>query len=381
MRRRPSLIGADPAAIPGLILALLLCGGGSARAQRPSWIPEPVPQPSVNAEWIPAPGEWEPVDRAAILDAEGKQWWIAIDRRVIGGLRNREVDVPVYSSRAVFARVRSRDTIAVAVMIPTGNATVKIVAPGDPAIDAVPSRATEDTWGRWPEPCALSLLSAGGNLDLDADGRIEIAISRMCGCAPVACSGVVFVSLGGDRAAVLDPSDLVHDADLGPLFVQQMIAAGDSSRPVLLVEPEILDACRFIALAGIRGRNECRSCCLFPVLLRPTFGGEYETTYDGKRQGEWKKRIDRDLSYVAAGDAREPASSDEQVRVAQAAAFLYMTGSAGQARDAIVVALGDRARDYRIQEVLSRLERIFRRMDPGTGSGDTGRMPRDDVRR
>jgi hypothetical protein len=340
-------------AIPGLLFSV------KAGAQRPVWADHPYVTPQRMAEWVPSPGSWEPLESVVVVDPQGECWRVLSERRLLGGLRDRAVDLPVYLPRVVFGRIHGGDTSAVAVLLPSDNASVKIYPPNDPEVSAVPSAGTDDTWGRWPNPCTFSIIDATGKLDLEADGRIEVAIGRMCSCSSVACSGTVFVTLGPDGASVLDPADLVHDVRLGRVSVREMIATADSSRPILRVDPEILDQCRFIALAGVRGKNDCAGCCSFPVMLRPIIGGEYETFYDYKRQEIWKNRSNDHVSFVVSGDPLSPPTSDEEAQLAQAAAFFYLTGSGGRSHSEIDKALGDRARDYHIQEILNRLDRVF----------------------
>ncbi len=344
----------------GLLVAIAaLLASGDAGAQRPTWAEPPYVAPQRRADWIPSPGPWEPLENVVLVDPEGETWRIASERRLLGGLRDRPVDLPVYLPRIVFERIHGGDTSAVAVLLPSDNGSVRIFPPDDPEISGVPSAPGEDTWGRWPNPCSFSIIDATGKLDLDADGRIEVAIGRMCSCPSVACSGTVFVTLGPDGASILDPADLVHDVRLGRVSVREMIATTDSSRPVLRVDPEVLDQCRFITLAGVRGHNDCAGCCSFPVMLRPIVGGEYETYYDSQRQKVWKDKSNEYVTFVISGDPLSPPSSEEEAKLAQAAAFFYLTGSGGNSHGELNIALGDRARDFHLQEVLNRLDRVF----------------------
>jgi len=339
--------------------ALAAAVAAQAGAQRPAWAPDPIPPPPREATWLPSPGVWERIESAVLRDAQGDEWRISVERRLLGGLRNRAVDEPVYFPRAIFERIHGKDTIAIAVLLPTDNADVAIFPPNDPEVSAVPSQAAEDTWGRWPNPCSFTIVDATGRLDIDSGGRTEVAIGRMCACPSIACSGIVFVRIGPDGASVLDPSRLVRDVAIGRISVREMIASSDSSRPVLSVEPEILDDCRFIALAGVRGRTDCKDCCTFPVLLRPTFGGEYQVFYDYTRQQAWKNKMNDLIGYVAAGDLQAPPTSDEEARLAQAAAFFYLTGSGSRTHQGVNDALGQRAHNFHLQEVLNRMDRIF----------------------
>jgi hypothetical protein len=330
-----------------------------AEAQRPSWAPAPQVSPQRRADWIPSPGSWEPLESAIVGDAQGETWRIGSERRLLGGLRNRAVDLPVYLPRILFQRIHGGDTATVGILLPTDNGGVRVYPADDPEVSAVPSEATEDTWGRWPNPCSFTMLEVTGKLDLDADGRTDVAIGRMCSCPSVACSGTIFVTLGPDGASLLDPADLVKDVRLGRVSVREMIASGDSARPVLRVDPEVLDACRFIALAGVRGESGCANCCSFPVMLRPIFGGEYEPFYDSLRQKIWKSKSDEHVTFVASGDPLSPPTSEEEARLAQAAAFYYLTGTGRRSHEALNAALGQRARDFHIQDVLNRLDRVF----------------------
>jgi hypothetical protein len=216
-----------------------------------------------------------------------------------------------------------------------------------------------DDLGRWPNVCRISILDARGAIDLDRDGVTEIALRRFCSCPGPACAGVLLVELNDDSPALFDPASLVADVDLGKIVLEKILPGDDPATPILQVAPEILEECRLVAILGIRGSSDCSGCCRFPVFLRSRTGGTYEPFYDAKTQSGWLKRAKDDIAAVAAGDAARPLLSIEEAEVARAAAFFYLTGAGAQTRGMLSDGLGVRARGFRTQELLRRIEKMF----------------------
>jgi hypothetical protein len=256
-------------------------------------------------------------------------------------------------------QIGSPETTLVAVLLPLDNRTVGLFPPGSPEESAVPSRLTEDTLDRWPNPCAISLLDPSGTLDLDADGFSEVSLRRFCSCGGTGCSGVLFLELVPERPRILDPSLLVTSVRLGRIVVEGTDSSGDSGRPNLRVLPDYLEDCRFIAAIGVRGASECPSCCRFPVLLRPTQDGGYEPFYDPQRQIRLLGRAENDLGYVAAGEPGESLRSYEQAQIARAAAFFFLTGAGSETGKTVLEGLGPRGRGYQVEDLMNRLSRFF----------------------
>jgi hypothetical protein len=311
------------------------------------------------AAWTPAPGPWQTVARATVHAADRKTWQIVVAEREIGTIPGGRSELRVSLPRAAVRRIRGRDTTTVAVLLPTGNRDLEVFPAKSPAQDSVPSRMGADDLGRWPNVCRISILDASGSLDLDHDGFPEVALRRFCGCPASACSGIVLVELNSAGPEILDPASLVPDVRLGRVVLERILPGTDPASPTLQVAPEMLEECRLVAILGIRGNNECPDCCRFPVFLRPGKSGAYEPFYDSNAQSGWLKRTKDDIAAVAAGDAGHPLLSLEEAEVARAAAFFYLTGSGTQARTVISDGLGIRARDFRVQDLLRRIERMF----------------------
>jgi hypothetical protein len=309
--------------------------------------------------WKPSSGPWRVAERASLVSRDGVSWQIVVSERAIGTIPAGRSETKILLPRVVFRRIRSSDTTTVAVLLPTGNRDVGIYSPGSGEESATPSRMGVDDLGRWPNACKISILDAGGAIDLDRDGVSEIALRRFCSCSVPACAGILLVELDEDRPTLLDPASLVTDVALGRVVLEKILPGDDPATPVLQVAPEMLEECRLVAILGIRGSNDCPDCCRFPVFLRPRTPGAYEPYYDAETQSGWLKRAKDDIAAVAAGDAGRPLLSIEEAEMVRAAAFFYFTGAGAQTRGMISEGLGVRARDFRAQELLRRIEETF----------------------
>ncbi len=331
---------------------------------------QPAPQIARRAEWILAPGPWTVTETVVVPGRAGAAWRVRTSVRPLGYLAGERGEVMVELPRVEFQRVTGRDdTVTVAVALPVDNRDMGIFPPGSPEESAVPSEPGEDPFGRWPNACGISILDATGALDPDGDGSPEIALRRFCSCTAPACAGIVLVSLRPRGPVILDPASLVPDIRLGRVVLEEILPDSDAARPIFRIAPDLLEECRMIAALAIPGKNECAECCRFPVLLRAAAGGSYEPYYDRHRQSAWLERAKNDVAFAAAGDPARPLRSVEQAQVARAAAFFYLTGSGAATRKVIADGLGVRARDFRSQELLRRIERYFLAAPPGSGSG------------
>jgi hypothetical protein len=297
------------------------------------------------------------IERRTLHVAQGHDWLIESGRRRLGNLTGGRTVVEVDLPRIVIGIVAVGETTLVRILLPDGNRDVVLRPAGGDDGSGVPSESTEDAYGRWPNPCSFTLLDATGDLDLDADGTAEIAIRRLCSCAPVPCSGIVFIELDPTGPELLDLPSIIGNVDVGSITVREIESGKDPARPILEIAPDLLDGCRFIALAGVRGASECADCCLFPVLARPATEG-YEVFYDPDQQKELLMQAQKDVGYVAAGDPG-PLRSLEEAQVARAASFYYLTGLGPKTRSLLSEALGARAREDRVRQLLGILDDVF----------------------
>jgi hypothetical protein len=350
-------------------LFLLIAVGAAAQSpagpghpRRAEGDPRPA-DPARAAVWTPDPGSWVTLERQAIHGAKGWDWLIESGQRRLGSLTGQRTAVEVDLPRIVIGRVERGETTLVCVLLPDGNRDLILRPPGSGDESAQPSEATEDAYGRWPNPCSFAIHDASGNLDLDGDGTPEIAIRRFCSCASVPCSGIVFIELDPREPRLLDIPSIIGNADLGPVTIRETDGRKDPARPILTIAPDLLDGCRFIAMAGVRGASECDDCCVIPVLAGPVKGG-YALFYDPDRQKEQLRQAQKDIGYVAAG-APGPFRSNEEAQIARAASFYYLTGLGSKTRDLLTNELGARGRDPRALELLERLDEIFLGASPG----------------
>ncbi len=174
----------------------------------------------------------------------------------------------------------------------------------------------------------------------------------------------MLVELTAEGPAILDPESLVSGIRIGRLVLEGILPGADPATPTLQVAPDILEECRSWRSSGIRGSNDCRDCCRFPVLLRAGEAGSYEPVYDSQLQAGSLRRAKEDIGAVAAGDPEKPLLSIEEAQVARAAAFFYLSGSGPQTRQMISDALGIRGRGYRTQDLLRRIEELFMPLPP-----------------
>jgi hypothetical protein len=250
--------------------------------------------------------------------------------------------------------------VEVRVLLVTGNDEASLLLPASSEQDAVPSDPTEDRYGTWPNACALTLLDATGALDLNENGEPEIAVRRFCSCADDACSEILLLELRRDADVVrIDPGDLVSDVVLGRARIREIVPDSIAARPRLIVAPEILEGCGFVAAAGVPGVNDCPECCRFPVLLAPGARGGYATAYDPALHKTWLERARKDVDFAAAGDPTRAPASAQLGQLGRAAAFFYLTGNGAQTRSTLLAGIGARGRDARIVSYLDRLEGIF----------------------
>lgn len=346
-------------ASPALLLAFLVAAApGFAREGIDGLIP-PDSAASFPTAWIPAPGDWEAIEGSLVRTERHGTWRIGISSRRLGMIIGGRADQDVTFPRVEFRRLDGDDTSTVAVIIPTGNREISILSPRDPRLDAVPLELIEDPLGRWPNVCNLSILDATGSLDLDRDGIPEIALRRFCSCPASACAGLEIVELSASGPEIIDPSALSRRVSLGRVTLLELIPGSDPARPILRVAPDYLEECRFVSLLAIRGSNDCPGCCRFPVLLRVAEDGGYEPYYDAHSHGRWLQRAKDDLNFVAAQDPGEPLRSLAEAQLCRAAAFFYLTGSGPETRRVVEDALGARARQFRVQDLLRRLDGMF----------------------
>lgn len=323
---------------------------------RPADTTQPYTPPARQATWTPSPGPWETLDRQRIDGRDGSHWLVESARRRIGEIVGGRVPVEVDLPRVAFDRIDGEDTVRVAVLLQDGNRDVILRPPGGAEESAVPSESTEDAYGRWPNACSLTILDGSSLLDLDDDGHPEVGVRRMCSCPSLPCEGIELIELEPAGPRILDPSALIGNVDVGAVVVEGMEDGRNHARPVLRLAPDLLDGCRLIALAGVRGSSECTDCCRFEVLARPTDAG-YEVYYDSKVQKPQLRRAQKDVGYVAGGTG--PLRSAEEAQIARAASFYYLTGLGSRTSGLIIEELGVRGSEPGVRRLLDRLEAIF----------------------
>jgi hypothetical protein len=316
----------------------------------------PYTPPARQAAWIPSPGAWETLDRQRVDTRDGSHWLIESARRRLGEITGGRGPVEIDLPRIAFNRIAAGETTRVAVLLPDGNRDLILRPPGSAEESAVPSEPTEDAYGRWPNACGLLVLDGSGRLDLDDDGAPEIAVRRWCSCPSLPCEGIEFIELETAGPVFLDLPGIIRNVEVGTVVVQGMERGRDAARPTLRLAPDMLDGCRVIAVAGVRGTSECADCCRFPVLVRPN-GAGYEVFYDSKVQKTQLQRAQKDIGYVAVGTG--PLRSAEEAQIARAASFYYLTGLGSRTPGLILEGLGARGNDPGVRGLLDRLDAVF----------------------
>jgi hypothetical protein len=309
--------------------------------------------------WEPSPGPWRITERASVPARDGTSWELVVSERPLGTIPGDRAEIRILQPRVVVRRISGRDTTSVAVLLPTDNRALGVFPAASPEQTRVPAEMRDDGIARWPNLCRVSILDASGSLDPNGDGFPEVALRRFCSCPETSCSGIVLLTLKPPSPEILDPSSLVAGVRIGDAALVEILPGDDPAAPGFVLAPDLLEECRFVALLGIRGNNECSGCCRFPVLLRRAEGGSYEVYYDRTRQSGWLGRAKDDIAAVAAGDADRPLQSIEEAQIARAAAFFYLTGSGEQTRRTVSDGLGVRSRDFRAQDLLRRLDELF----------------------
>ena len=113
-------------------------------------------------------------------------------------------------------------------------------------------------------------------------------------------------------------------------------------------------------MAGVRGESSCADCCRFPVLARPIEGGEYEVYYD--REGtEGTAQASSEGCRICRGRARGEALRQLRRSDDRPCRFVLLSDWIGlRTREVLKEGLGGRGREFRVGQLLKRLDELFR---------------------
>jgi hypothetical protein len=319
----------------------------------------PAAPPPVHREMAPAPLRWETVQTRTVSSRPPQSWTLILERTVAGYAVSGGTRRELLMSRI---RIRTRAGKAgrdLAILQHLDDARVALLAPGDPRTRDL-GTVLEDSLRPWPNTCMLGFFDTPLPLDLNRNGRLELAIRRFAALSEPGGSGLLF--LEADEAGaprLVGTSEFVGTVRFDEGNIVNLRWTAGHERPVLEAEFGPLYRCRFLSQLGIRGESGCESCCSFPIVLAPDSSGIFQPVYERESHNTFAARMDRDLAMLSAGGANEPLHPVEQAVLGRALAFLYLTGRGDREPAAVVSALGPRADLLSVKLFLERVRGYF----------------------
>ncbi len=379
--------GASPRATSRLLRGILLFGValgvglGSTRSARAdtSHPPSPVgpirpwagpflapphqglsdaPPDTAKREWAPGPLEWTPGESRRFACAPHHTWILTVEEATTGTAVTERTRTPIRQTRiriALDTGGRPRD---LAFLQHVGDTEVQLLAPGDPRLNAVINPVDSRDYP-WPNMARLSFRDLPFPLDLDQNGRPELAINRWASISDPAAFGILLLEADAAGSphllALSDLAKTIRFTDADIVDIEMPAGAFD---PILHVVYQPLYRCRFLAQIGIRGEPNCETCCMFPILLRRAESG-YVPTYDRLTQQALLDRCTGEIGAIRDADPSLPPTTGDEVAIANVAAFFYLTGTGRNTRSEMIRMLGDRSRNARVLILLDRIEKYF----------------------
>lgn len=326
--------------------------------------PQASPHDSVLRGTLPP--RWTQVDAREFSWAENR-WWLIIQERAVTGTQGEGAarrEIHQTRLRILYPPPGGTDRpVDLGILQHVGNLEVALLSPEDPRVeDAGP--VVNDPAGPWPNVCGLSLFEGERPLDLNGNGRHELAVKAYATVSDPAASRLLLIepdSTGWPR--LLPAADLVGTVRFDEGTLTDIRWPAPEAAPVLFGEYQPLYRCRFLALLGIRGESGCEFCCMIPIVLKRAGDGLYHPVYDRKSQSMLLERTRGTLVRIRGGQAG-PLPSLDQALLARAAAFFYLTGTGAGTRSQIQEDLGPQGSQVQVQLLLRRLDRLFLR-EPG----------------
>jgi hypothetical protein len=334
-------------------------GATGRPASIPSWIQRPDSIPPGTREAV-ATATWTEGPARPFSSRPGVHWRVVPESAVTGWLVRAGERHPIRQTRLRIEEDRKGRTRILAWLQHTANTEVSFLLPGDPRLTAT-GPAVDDSLRPWPNPCSLLPYELDHAIDLNRNGRAELAVNSSANLPDPAASRILLVeSDDAGRPRIVPLSEVVGTVRFEEGIITSITFRAGSADPVLAGEFLPLYNCRFLARLEIRGQETCRSCCMVSMVLHRDGNGPYRPVFDRPTQSGLLGRLRDDLTLVQEGGPG-PLTSGEQVALCRAAAFLYLTGTGRGTRAELVKALGPRALIPQSVQLLGRLDRFFLR--------------------
>jgi hypothetical protein len=301
---------------------------------------------------------WTEGSARRFLWSRGKTWLVVPETAITGWLVRPGERRPIHQTRLRIEDHRKGKHRVLAWLQHTANTEVSVLPPGDRRLDDT-STAMDDSLRPWPNACSLRPYDLDQDIDLNRNGRMELAIRSSVSLPDPAASLILLLEADEDgRPRLVPMSEFVGTVRFEEGIITSIRFPQGAKDPVLEGQFLPLYNCRFLARLQIPGEEACRTCCMVPMLLRRSENGLFQPVFDRTAQGGLLARFEADLAVVQQGGTG-PLIPPEKVALARAAAFLYLTGTGRGTREQLEKALGSRADLPQSGQLLGRLDRFF----------------------
>lgn len=319
-----------------------------------------APGKIAHRECAPAPLVWKVMGSWTFSCAPDRIWFLTQEKTITGYVVEGAIRRPIEQTRIAFSAPAGDRVRTLAWLQHVSDTEVALLRPGDPRATN-PAPALDDSLTPWPNPCGLSFdADPDRPIDLNHNGRPEAVFEQFAAIAGPEAANLVLVeadSLGFPR--LVAPVGLVGTIRFDQGVFTSITWPKDSPGPEIQARLLTLYRCRFLALLGLRGRNECDTCCETPIYLHADPQGILQPVYRYDDQKLFIQRQQDDLLLMTEGIPGQPPSTAQLAALARAASFYYLTGTGRLTRRQLEQQLGAEGRDYHFQLLLAKLDRFF----------------------
>jgi len=322
--------------------------------------PVPVPPSEAGASQRSAfagPLKWEQLSVQGFEVDSGLSWQVVQERASTGKAGSGKRARLVQQTRLRIEQAGGGETLGILQHL--DNTTIVALSPNEPrAGQAQPARP--DPGDPWPNPCGLEAVPTEHPLDLDHDGRRELAVRFFATVGRPGASGYLLVAANPDGTPrIVQIEDLVPSVNFQGAVIRAIDFSAHSPDPTVLVDYVPLHGCRFLELFGVSPASDCLDCCRFPVLLRPAERGMLAPVYEPKLQRPFLEQQQELLTLARATRPGARPAPGQEAAICRAAAFYYLTGLGSETRETLEGDLGSHADGYRVRLLLDKLDRYF----------------------
>ncbi|MCA9727631.1 MAG: hypothetical protein KC729_08105 [Candidatus Eisenbacteria bacterium] len=322
--------------------------------------PAPVEPEAVTRKAAAAPIRWKAIDLRNFFSQPGTQWTVYLESAETGQAVTTSRTVPIRQTRLRIAlQQEDGNEQDLAYVQHTGVATIEILRPGDPRLEAAPV-VRNDAPDPWPTSCGFNFVDTPHTIDIDEDDRLDLPVKFYATSPDPDARGLLLLDEGPDGVPNLASiEDVVEMIDPRQLALQDLVYPENTSKPLLVARYRPLEKCRFLAQLGIPGESTCDDCCDMSVFLREIVYRHFVPTYYRPEQHGLLERVRQDITTVSSAEPGTDLRSVDQAALARMASFFYLTGQGQQTREQLETALGERKLDFRAQLLMDRLEKLF----------------------